>query len=67
MRKMSEASKERKTAYDLRYSAENITKRVIDFNRNSDEDVKILNHLDAQPNKTQYVKGLIKKDMGAGK
>ena len=52
-----------KKAYDIRYSKANITKRVIDFNKNSDEDMKILNHLDQKPNKARYVKGLILDDM----
>ena len=59
----SEERKQSKKAYDLKYKAKNIVKRVVDFNKGSEEDMKILGHLDAQKNKAQYVKGLIKQDM----
>ena len=60
---LTEEQKLAKNAYHLQYGKDRIKKRVIDFNVGSDEDMKILNHLDEKPNKSRYVKGLIKEDM----
>lgn len=60
---LTEEQKIAKHAYDLEYSRQHVKKRVLDFNTNSDEDMKILEHLDKQPNKSRYVKDLISDDM----
>lgn len=51
---------------DMAYNKEHITKRVIDFNKNSDRDMKILGHLDSQTNKSKFVKDLIENNMDKG-
>lgn len=66
-RKMSDEARQRKAGYDRRYHDEHIRKRVIDFNMNTPEDVEALEHLDSQPNKAGYMKGLILNDKGTGK
>lgn len=63
MRKMSDAAKERKAAYDTGYILENIVQKRVNFNKNIPEDMKRLEHLEKQPNQNQYMKGLIDKDM----
>jgi len=63
MRTLSDEARKRKMAYDIAYKDKYVKKRVIDFNIGSDEDKRILNHLDAQPNKAKYVKRLISEDM----
>ena len=55
--------KKAKKAYDMKYKERFIKKRVIDFNVGSEEDMKIMNHLDRQRNKSRYVKTLILDDM----
>lgn len=63
---MTDEQKVAKRVYDVQYSKNHIKKRVIDFNMGSGEDMKILEHLDAQPNKSRYVKDLILEDMNVG-
>ena len=55
--------KKAKSARDMEYNKKMIIKRIVDFNRGSEEDMKILGHLDSRPNKARYVKGLIREDM----
>ena len=52
-----------KAIKDMEYNKRMIIKRIVDFNRGSEEDMKILGHLDSRPNKARYVKGLIREDM----
>ena len=62
-RKLSDAAKERKTAYDIKYAKENVVRKFIPFNKAVPEDAKMLDWLDRQKNVTRYVKGLISDDM----
>ena len=62
-RKLTPEQKQAKSARDMAYNKEHIIKRVIDFNNGSDEDMRILDHLDRKENKTRYVKDLILEDM----
>ena len=62
-RKMSDASKERKSAYDTKYILKNIVQKRINFNKLVPEDAKMLDWVNKQPNQNQYMKGLISKDM----
>ena len=45
----------------LRYSRKNRSRISIDFY--TDEDKKLLEHIQRQPNKQGYIKGLIRQDM----
>ena len=47
----------------LRYKQKAIIRFVLDFNRNSEKDMAICDHLNSTPNKTQYIKSLIWDDM----
>ena len=38
-------------------------KKTISFNPNSEEDMRMLAHIESKPNETQYLKNLIRKDM----
>jgi len=49
-----------------KWRKENIKKLILDLNKTSDKDV--IDHLDKQPNKKEYLIGLVRKDMeGSGK
>ena len=63
MRKMSDAAKERKTAYDTQYILKNIVQKRINFNKQVPEDVEMLEWVNTKKNQGQYMKGLIKDDM----
>ena len=61
---MSE-QKQKKTAYDIQYARDNITRKFIPFNKTVESDAKMLAWLDKQGKRkvTKYIKGLIQKDM----
>lgn len=52
-----------KSAYDINYSRENITRKTIPFNRNNARDMELLAWVDREPNFASYLKDLIEKDM----
>jgi hypothetical protein len=60
---MKQETKAKKSAYDQRYMKENIIRKLIAFNRQNDRDRELLDHLNSQPNATEYIKSLIEKDM----
>ena len=64
-RKMSEASKQRKAAYDMQYAKSNIVRKFIPFNKTVSEEAKMLDWLDGkgQGKMARYVKDLIYDDM----
>lgn len=41
--------------------------KLISFNPNSEDDMKLWNHLQTKDNQTGYIKGLIKEDMNKDK
>ena len=51
-----------KRRYSLGYQKDNYASVVLHFNRKYEQD--IITALDKLPNKTQYIKNLIKKDLG---
>lgn len=50
-----------KSAYDQDYMKNNI--KVVQIGLNRTHDADIINHLDKQPNKSGYIKTLIRKDI----
>ena len=60
-------SEEKKSKYDPqnRYRARVVRKFTVDVNRNTE--MEMLEHLERQPNVNQYIKGLIRADMGKQK
>ena len=52
-----------KPGYDQKYQKENIVQKKVVFNRQSEEDVTLLNWVDLQENFNAYCKGLIRADM----
>lgn len=53
-----------KKSYDAEYYKKNIFCKRLPFNRSNPEDMAILDFLERQqPNATQYLKELIRKDM----
>lgn len=60
---MKQETKAKKSAYDQRYMKENIIRKLLAFNRQNDRDRELLDHLNSQPNATEYIKSLIEKDM----
>lgn len=59
---MSEEYEKRKRAYGLKYQKENYASVVIHLNRKYEGD--IIEALNKLPNKQEYLKKLIKKDLG---
>ena len=57
--------KENKRRYVLKYQKENYVSVVFHLRRNGDED--ILSALEKLPNKSSYIKALIRKDIGSDK
>lgn len=53
--------KENKRNYALKYQKDFYATVVVHFNRKYDQD--IIDHLNSQPNKNQYIKELVKQDM----
>ena len=53
-----------KGKYDMNYAKAHITRKHIPFNDTVPEDVETLAWLNSQGNVTQYVKRLIREDMG---
>lgn len=62
-RKLSDAARERKLAYDTQYILKNIVQKRISFNKTVPEDVKLLDWVEQQKNQNKYMKDLIEKDM----
>jgi len=64
-RHLSPEAKSKKQAYDIRYARDNITRKYIPFNRNSEDDARLLEWLDKKGSGkvTGYIKGLISDDM----
>ena len=58
----TEEYKKRKRQYSLGYQKENYASVVLHFNRKYEGN--IIQALDKLPNKTEYLKNLIKKDLG---
>ena len=58
----TEGYKVRKRQYTLKYQKDNYASLVLHFNRKYEGD--IIQALEQLPNKSEYVKNLIKKDMG---
>lgn len=57
-----------KNEYTKKYLKEQMTKKAIRFNKNNDEDMKLLDYLEDIPytrnvSMNKYLKDLIKKDM----
>lgn len=52
-----------KGKYDQAYNRENITRKFIPFNKNTPEDVTLLEWINRQPNATAYIKKLVREDM----
>lgn len=57
-----------KNEYTKKYLKEQMTKKAIRFNKNNDEDMKLLDYLEDIPytrgvSMNKYLKNLIKKDM----
>lgn len=50
-------------AYVLKYKKANITKVSVEFNKNMQRDMTILEFLRTKPSKQAYIKELIEKDM----
>ena len=63
VRKLSDAARERKLAYDTQYILKNIVQKRISFNKTVPEDVKLLDWVEQQKNQNKYMKDLIEKDM----
>ena len=55
-----------KAEYDKEYNRTHITRKFIPFNDTVPEDQELLSWLATKPNVTQYVKNLIREDMGKG-
>lgn len=53
-----------KSKYDQEYIKQNIVRKQIQFNRLQEEDMKLLAWTESKGNVNQYVKGLIREDMG---
>ena len=52
-----------KPGYDQKYQKENIVQKKVVFNRQSEEDITMLNWVELQENFNAYCKGLIRADM----
>lgn len=53
-----------KSKYDQEYIKQNIIRKQIQFNRLQEEDMRLLAWAESKGNVNQYVKGLIREDMG---
>ena len=68
MPKMSDRAKKNKAAYDTKYILSHVRQKRINFNDQNEEDMRLLEWLESQDNQNQYMKDLIRDDMGrAGK
>lgn len=56
-----------KAAYDLKYGKDHLVKKLVSFNRDKPEDMKLKEYAEAKGNFTAYVKELIRRDMESGK
>lgn len=52
-----------KKVYDAEYHKKNIKQINVPFNGQTPEDVELLKWLNCYPNKTKYIKDLIRRDM----
>ena len=53
-----------KSQYDQEYNRKHITRKFIPFNDMVADDAELLSWLSTKDNVTQYIKGLIRADMG---
>ena len=68
MKDQSDQAKRKKSAYDVAYIMSHVKQKRINFNDQNEEDMKLLDWLERQSNQNQYMKDLIRDDMGrAGK
>jgi len=63
MRKLSDQAKQNKAAYDTVYMREKVEQITIGFVKSNPEDQKLKAWICKQPNKTRYIKELVKDDM----
>lgn len=61
--KRQNEKRRKKSARDMKYNRENIIQKILAFNRNNPEDMKILDFLKTKGNASGYIKRLIKYDM----
>ena len=61
---MKPETKAKKSAYDQKYMKENVIRKLIAFNMTNDRDVALWEFIQSKTNATEYIKGLIEKDMG---
>ena len=59
---MKPEQRAKKSAYDQEYAKQNIVRKVLNFNKLNPDDVKALEHLNQQPNMSEYIKRLILED-----
>lgn len=57
-----EKSQYDKVAYNRKYAKENYTRISVVLNKQTDKD--IISHLDTKASKSNYIKNLIREDMG---
>lgn len=60
---MKPETKAKKSAYDQKYMKENVIRKLIAFNMTNDRDVALWEFIQSKANATEYIKGLIEKDM----
>ena len=56
-----------KGAYDQAYNKEHLIKKLISFNKDKPDDMALLTYAQSSGNFTQYIKDLIRQDMGTKK
>lgn len=61
--KRQDEKRRKKSARDLKYNRENIIQKIITFNKNNPEDMKILEGLKSKKSAAGYIKMLIRDDM----
>lgn len=55
--------KSNKAAYDVEYTKKNVARKLITFNRNKPDDMKMWDWLEEKQNANGYIKDLIREDM----
>lgn len=55
----------KQSSYQIKYAKKSLVRIPLDINRNTESD--ILEYLENRPNKSRYIKDLIKKDMEQGR
>jgi len=63
MPKLSDKAKSNKAKYDVRYVHDHITRKLISFNFENEDDMEMLDWLNQQENITRYIKDLVLQDM----